>query len=121
MFALCFMVHTPSSFLRGHPHGTLRTLQCHKKGANDYFNKTACCFTLLFNDILTKQSMPLTMRQATISLLPKPSKDHSEMTNFRPISMLNNDYKLFTKILVMRMETALSSLIHIDQAGFIKG
>ena len=50
--------------------------------------------------------MPPTMCQATISLLPKPGKDHSEMNNFRPISMLNNVYKLFAKILAMRMETA---------------
>ena len=42
--------------------------------------------------------MPLTMRQTTIWLLPKPGKDHSQMTNFRPISMLNNDYKMFAKI-----------------------
>ena len=54
--------------------------------------------TLLFNDILTNHSMPLTMPQATISLLLKPGNDHSQMTNFRPISMLNNDYKMFAKI-----------------------
>ena len=77
--------------------------------------------TLLFNDILTNHSMPLTMRQTTIWLLPKPGKDHSQMTNFRPISMLNNDYKMFAKILAMRMETAISSLIHLDQVGFVKG
>ena len=65
--------------------------------------------------------MTPTMCQATISLLPKPGKDHSQMTNFRPISMLNNDYKLFAKILAMRMETAISSLIHLDQVVFIKG
>lgn len=77
--------------------------------------------TLLFNDIITNQSMPLTMRQATISLLPKPGKDHSQMSNFRPLSLLNNDYKLFAKILAMRMETVVSSLIYLDQVGFIKG
>uniref|UniRef100_A0A8C5APU3 Uncharacterized protein n=1 Tax=Gadus morhua TaxID=8049 RepID=A0A8C5APU3_GADMO len=57
--------------------------------------------TLLFNNILTDHSMPPTMCQATISLLPKPGKDHSEMNNFRPISMLNNVYKLFAKILAI--------------------
>ena len=65
--------------------------------------------------------MPPSMCQATISLLPKPGKDHSEMNNFRPISMLNNVYKLFAKILAMRMETAISSLIHLDQVRLIKG
>ena len=65
--------------------------------------------------------MPPTMCQATILLLPKPGKDHSQMTNFHPKSMLNNDYKLFAKILAMPVETALSSLIHLDQVRFIKG
>ena len=77
--------------------------------------------TLLFNNILTNHSMPPTMCQAAILLLPKPGKDHSQMTNFRPKSMLNNDYKLFAKILAMPMETAISSLIHLDQVRFIKG
>lgn len=83
-------------------------------------NNISPLLTLLFNDILTKHSMPLTMRQATISLLPKPGKDHSQMTNVCPISMLNNDYNLFAKICTMCMETAISTSIHIDQVGFIK-
>lgn len=75
--------------------------------------------TILFNDIITNQAMPLSMRQATISLLPKPGKDHSQMSNCRPLSLLNNDYKLFAKILAVRTETVISSLIHLDQVGFI--
>lgn len=75
--------------------------------------------TILFNDIITNQAMPLSMRQATISLLPKPGKDHSQMSNCRTFSLLNNDYKLFAKILAVRTETVISSLIHLDQVGFI--
>lgn len=74
---------------------------------------------LLFNDIIINQSMPLTMRQATISLIPKPGKDHLQMSNFRPLSILNNDYKLLVKILARRMEKVITSLIHTDQAGYI--
>ena len=55
--------------------------------------------------------MPKTMCQATTSLLPEPSEDHSQLTNFRPISININ----------INMETAISSLIHLDQVGFIKG
>ena len=77
--------------------------------------------TLLFNNILTNHSMPPSMCQATISLLPKPGKDLSQMTNYCPKRMLNNDYKLFAKSFPMRMETAISSLIHLDQVRLIKG
>lgn len=76
---------------------------------------------LLLNDIIINQSMPLTMRQATISLIPKPGKDHLQMSNFRPLSTVNNDYKLLAKILARRMEKVITSLIHIDQAGYIQG
>lgn len=60
--------------------------------------------TMLYNDIISKQSMPMSMRSAGISLIPKPGKDHMQMSNFRPLSLLNNDYKLFAKILAMRLE-----------------
>ncbi len=65
--------------------------------------------------------MPPTIRQATISLIPKPGKDCLQMSNFRPLSILNNNYKLFAKILARQMERVITSLIHIDQAGFIQG
>lgn len=61
--------------------------------------------TSLLNDIITNQPMPPNMCQATISLLPEPGKGRSQMNNFRPLSQLNNDYKLFAKILAMRMES----------------
>lgn len=43
------------------------------------------------------------------------------MNNFHPLNLLNNDYKLFAKILAVHMEAVVSSLIHLDQVGFIKG
>ena len=57
---------------------------------------------MLYNDVISKQSMPMTMRSAIISLIPKLGKGHSQMSNFRPLSLLNNDYKLFAKILATR-------------------
>lgn len=39
-----------------------------------------------------------TMR-AHITVIPKDDKDHSVCSSYRPISLLNTDLKLFTKIL----------------------
>ncbi len=40
------------------------------------------------------------------------------MGNFHPLSLLNNDYKVFAKI-DMRFEKVIS--FHLDQTGFIVG
>lgn len=65
--------------------------------------------------------MPPTMRIAIISLLPKPGKDHLDVNNYRPLSLLNNHYKFFAKGLAKRLEKVVSTFVHLDQVGFIPG
>uniref|UniRef100_A0A667X2N1 Reverse transcriptase domain-containing protein n=1 Tax=Myripristis murdjan TaxID=586833 RepID=A0A667X2N1_9TELE len=75
----------------------------------------------LYNDLIENQSVPVTMRSATICLVPKPGKDHELVNNFRPISLLNNDYKVFEKILALRLEEVIPFLVNLDQVGFVAG
>jgi hypothetical protein len=46
-------------------------------------------------------------------------KDPSEVSNYRPITLLNSDYKLLTKVLAIQLMDHIENLIHKDQAGFI--
>ena len=48
-------------------------------------------------------------------------KDRSDISNYRPITLLNTDYKLLTKTLALQLMNHIKNLIHPDQAGFIPG
>ena len=43
------------------------------------------------------------------------------MDDWRPISLLDTDYKVATKSIATRIAKVLPSLIHEDQTGYIKG
>lgn len=73
-----------------------------------------------FNWILQKKEIPVSWREAVISVIPKNGKDKLDCGNYRPVSVLNIDYKLFTFILARMIENILPSLIHLDQTGFIR-
>jgi hypothetical protein len=48
-------------------------------------------------------------------------KDPTDIANYRPITLLNTDYKIFTKALTNKLSRIAPYLIHKDQAGFMKG
>ena len=60
-------------------------------------------------------------RRGVITLTPKKNKDTRQLKNWRPISLLNTDYKILTKLLAIRLQKVLDCLIHPDQVGYIKG
>ncbi|XP_053575435.1 glycerol-3-phosphate acyltransferase 2, mitochondrial [Bombina bombina] len=72
------------------------------------------------NFILEGHSIPKDMLQAKIIVIPKPGKNHKICANYRPISLINQDLKILTKILANRLKHILPNLIHPDQVGFVK-
>lgn len=72
------------------------------------------------NFILERKIIPPSWRDAVISVIPKEGKDKLICGNYRPVSVLNIDYKLFTAIISRRLENILPEIIHKDQTGFIR-
>jgi hypothetical protein len=75
----------------------------------------------LFNGILRGEAPPTSWFATTLTLIPKPDRDHSSLRNWRPITLANCDAKIFSKILANRMAQVLPRIIHPDQAGFVRG
>jgi len=46
-------------------------------------------------------------------------KDPDVISNYRPITLLNMDYKILTKIMALQLMEKAQTMVHEDQAGFI--
>jgi hypothetical protein len=68
----------------------------------------------LFHKIETEGTLPNSFYEATITLIPKPHKDLKKKKNFRPISLMNIDAKLLSKILEKRIQEPIKTIIHHD-------
>ena len=61
------------------------------------------------------------LNTALISVLPKPGKDPQNCASYRPISLINADIKIYSKVIAMRLDKVMGKLINPDQTGFLKG
>ena len=64
--------------------------------------------------------LPISQRRGIIKLIPKKDADPNLIKNWRPLTLLNCDYKIVSKAIANRIKTVLPELISDDQSGFIK-
>ena len=69
--------------------------------------------------IQNKGILPKSFYEINIILTPEPVRDSTKKDNFRPISMMNIDAKIFNKILASRLQQHIKKLIHHHQVEFI--
>ena len=77
-------------------------------------------FTNVIKYIFLSKSLTPSQQRAMLTLLYKKG-EREDIANWRPISLLNVDYKIITKILAERLKPLLPKLIHPDQKGYING
>lgn len=75
----------------------------------------------MFEYSLSQGTLPKSLTEALITFLLKPEKDPTQCSSYRPISLLNADVKILAKLLAIRLESPLVSIILANQTGFIKG
>ena len=73
------------------------------------------------NCAYTKGFLSITQRRGLITLIPKKNKPTKMLKNWRPITLLNCDYKIATKSIASRIGKVLPKIINNDQTGFLKG
>ena len=65
--------------------------------------------------------LSISQKRGIIKLIPKKSEELYYVKNWRPLSLLNCDYKIATKAVANRVKTHLHKLINNDQTGFLRG
>lgn len=106
----------------------IKNLKLNKAPGNDglssefyrTFSEALAPFLLhVFSESIAQGSLPPTLSQGLISLIPKPKKDVSSLENWRPICLLNIDYKILASILASRIKKSLPHIISETQSGFL--
>lgn len=74
-----------------------------------------------FNEAYEQGEFSISQRRGIITLIPKEDGSLLDLSNWRPITLLNVDFKIASKAIAKRIEPTLPNLIHSDQTGFVKG
>ena len=64
--------------------------------------------------------MSHSQKHAIITLIEKKGKDRSLIEDWRPISLVNVDAKILSKVIASRLKNVLPHIIHHNQTGYMK-
>ena len=76
--------------------------------------------SLVLNERFRLGSLTDSQRESLLRLIHKKD-DRRLPKNWRPISLLNTDYKLASKVITERLKSVLSSIVHQDQTCSVPG
>ena len=76
-------------------------------------------FKLSIEKAYRVEELRYSQRQAIIKLIEKKDKDKRFIKNWRPISLLNVDFKIISKALATRIKKVIHTLISSNQIAYI--
>lgn len=75
----------------------------------------------IFNAYIQKGQMYESAYDGVITLMYKGSGERTLRENWRPLTLLNVDYKIYAKVLAQRIEKVMTTLVHPDQSSSVPG
>lgn len=103
------------------------TVELYKKLMDRGQNGHKFLTTLLaaLNDVRTRERLPSEFIRCYTCILYKyegvPGKDPADLKGYRPLSLLNVDYKLYSIMLMHRLVNAINPVIGDQQYAFLRG
>ena len=83
-----------------------------------FIHQIANCMTTFINDAKHNKTLPHEIGDGIISVLFKKN-ERTKHKNYRPITLLNGDYKIFTRIMTKRLNNAVRQFVSPQQNGFV--
>ena len=86
-----------------------------------FWNGISDCLFNAINFAYAEGKLSISQRCGIIKLIPKKDSEPYFVKNWRPITLLNSDYKSAAKAIANRLQNVLPKIINSDQTGFLKG
>jgi hypothetical protein len=83
-----------------------------------YWEEIKADYLLMITRAVENKKLPPGVNKGLISLLHKGGAKN-KLSNWRPITLLNVTYKLFAKVLQLRLQPVLMEIMNPDQSAFL--
>ena len=109
---------------------SLKSLSCGKTPGPDgltlefficFWNLLGSLLLRVYNECFRDGDLPDSMKASVTRLIYKKKGDIKDLKNWRPISLLNVDYKICSKAIALRLSKVLHSLVDPDQTCSVPG
>ena len=84
-----------------------------------FWNKLKTPLLNCFKSAIEQGELTITQKRGIINLFHK-GDSKKDLSNWRPITLLNTDYKIFSKVIALRVQNVLPNIISKSQKGFMK-
>jgi hypothetical protein len=75
----------------------------------------------VFSAVGSLRVVPAGFLGGAISALPKPHADPLDVAGYRPITLLNTDYRLLARVLAGRLQPVLQKVVSQSQTAYLRG